>query len=181
MFCYSINAKLHQPRIAIIRAAGRSASEQQFESIAPTLVVEEQPKQTAVLLRRPNRHGDTIVAPETRHPLRNLHVHNRQVPVFREEQEGLAELHQAQPQFERVLREGAPGGRRRAQGQLLDARFSVRGHVRERELQAAEAHEEALQERAALPEGLLRGHAGAARFAPREEYLFHTSVSPGVF
>jgi hypothetical protein len=53
-------------------------------------------------------------------PQRDLLLHPDQLPLLREEQEGLAELHQAQSQPQRVLRQSSPGGRRGAQGQLLD-------------------------------------------------------------
>lgn len=79
-----------------------------------------------------------------------------------------------------MLREDTERGRWREEGQLLDAGSSVRGHVRERELQAEETHEEALQERAALPEGLLRGHVGAARVTAGEEHLLGEQLSAGL-
>lgn len=77
-------------------------------------------RQTAVLVRGPHIHGHRELTVQARHAIRDLQVYHGQVPVLREEQKGLAELHPAQPVAERVFRQDTAGRRRRKEGQLLD-------------------------------------------------------------
>lgn len=92
------------------RSPGGDEGELELEPVAPApaVVVERRqrgrPGQTALLVRRPHRHGDPGVAHEASNPLGDLRVHHGQVSILREEQEGVAELDQAQSVAERVFR-----------------------------------------------------------------------------
>lgn len=177
------------PQLGGVHGGARPGGQHQIQPLAPTpaLLVHgllhhqqqppRQPEQAAVLVRGAHRHGHPVLAPQEGHPLGDLPVHHVQVSLLRAQQEGLAELHPPQPQPQRVLREGASGGRRRTQGQLLDAGPPVRGHVRERQLPAEAADEAALPLGAALPQGLLRGRPGPARPSPGPQHLHPPGLS----
>lgn len=124
------------PRVVVLPGPGEAADRLQNRPAS---------RETTVLLHRPDRDGDQLVAEATADARRHLQVHHGQVPLLQGEPAGLAEQHTAQSQPERLLREGAARpdvrGRRRGphgrEGQLLDP-----GPVRQRDVRARQLQTE---------------------------------------
>lgn len=123
--------------------------------------------QASVLVHSPHRHGDPKRAGEEDHPERHLPVHHGEVSLLSGEQAGLAELHQAQPEPERVFCQGAQRRQETWQGQLLDAGSRLVQYVRQRIVPSTQ---EAIQE-----ERRRQGEGRADEEAAGTERLTHCS------
>jgi hypothetical protein len=96
------------------------------------------PPEAALLVHRAHRHGHQLDARTQNHPQRHLQLHHGALSLLSGQPAGLAELHQAQPQPQRVLRQGAQGEGRARKRLLLVARPALHRHVRTRKLQVGQ-------------------------------------------
>ena len=85
--------------------------------------------EAALLVHRVDGDGHLPLAGEDVATLRDLQVHHGEVPVLQEQHTALAELPPAQPEFQRLLHQGAQAPHQARQGRLLDPPPQGHRHV----------------------------------------------------
>ena len=108
-------------------------AERRIEGWKSAIGRQEKVRETAVQLQRAHHDGHSAKPGEEADPERHLRVHHASFSVLREQQAGLAKLHQAQPLVEQVFRQGSSPLRRPGQRELLDAGSELGGRVHRRD------------------------------------------------